>query len=127
MANNDPYGGGYQGYAGQSYAGYGSDINSIRNRLAMAQLQAGMSTDPIRSKWQGVARLSDALFGSLALQRASEQGAAGAVCCGFSNRRTRDATDREVKHAGTGLYRLNTLRAELLGTPCTRRSLRSRI
>ena len=26
MANNDPYGGGYQGYAGQSYAGYGSDI-----------------------------------------------------------------------------------------------------
>jgi hypothetical protein len=31
MANNDPYGGGYQGYAGQSYAGYGSDINSIRN------------------------------------------------------------------------------------------------
>jgi hypothetical protein len=41
MANNDPYGGGYQGYAGQSYAGYGSDINSIRNRLAMAQLQAG--------------------------------------------------------------------------------------
>ena len=22
MANNDPYGGGYQGYAGQSYAGY---------------------------------------------------------------------------------------------------------
>jgi hypothetical protein len=45
----------------------------------------------------------------------------------FSNRRTRDATDREVKHAGTGLYRLNTLRAELLGTPCTRRSLRSRI
>jgi hypothetical protein len=35
MANNDPCGGGYQGYAGQSYAGYGSDINSIRNRLAM--------------------------------------------------------------------------------------------
>jgi hypothetical protein len=65
MANNDPYGGGYQSY--QGYAGYGSDINSIRNRLAMAQLQAGMSTDPIRSKWQGVARLSDALFGSLAL------------------------------------------------------------
>ena len=26
MANNDPYGGGYQGYAGQGYAGYGSDI-----------------------------------------------------------------------------------------------------
>ena len=26
MANNDSYGGGYQGYAGQSYAGYGSDI-----------------------------------------------------------------------------------------------------
>jgi hypothetical protein len=44
-----------------------------------AQLQAGMSTDPIRSKWQGVARLSDALFGSLALQRASQQGAAGAT------------------------------------------------
>jgi hypothetical protein len=42
MANNEPDGGGYQGYAGQSYAGYGSDINSIRNRLAMAQLQAGM-------------------------------------------------------------------------------------
>jgi hypothetical protein len=79
MANNDPCGGGYQGYAGQSYAGYCSDINSIRNRLAMAQLQAGMSSDPIRSKWQGVARLSDALFGSLALQRASEQGAAGAT------------------------------------------------
>jgi hypothetical protein len=39
----------------------------------MAQLQAGMSTDPIRSKWQGVARLSDALFGSLALQRAPDQ------------------------------------------------------
>jgi hypothetical protein len=57
----------------------GSDINSIRNRLAMVQLQAGMSTDPIRSKWQGVARLSDALFGSLALQRASQQGAAGAT------------------------------------------------
>ena len=49
MANNDPCGGGYQGYAGQSYAGYCSDINSIRNRLAMAQLQAGMSTDPIRA------------------------------------------------------------------------------
>jgi hypothetical protein len=26
MANSGPYGGGYQGYAGQSYAGYGSDI-----------------------------------------------------------------------------------------------------
>ena len=61
MASDYGYqpGGGFNpGYGG------GSDINSIRNRLAMAQLQAGMSTDPIRSKWQGVARLSDALFGS---------------------------------------------------------------
>jgi hypothetical protein len=33
MANNDPYGGGYQGYAGQSYAGYGSDISLAELRL----------------------------------------------------------------------------------------------
>jgi hypothetical protein len=54
---------GYQPGGGFSsgYGGYGSDINSIRNRLAMAQLQSGMSSAPIRSPWQGAARLSDAL------------------------------------------------------------------
>jgi hypothetical protein len=75
MASDYGYqpGGGFNpGYGG------GSDINSIRNRLAMAQLQAGMSTDPIRSPWQGAARLSDALFGALRLQQAGAQGAAGA-------------------------------------------------
>ena len=52
MANNDPYGGGYQGYARQSYAGYGSDINSIRN--------LGMLSDsvivPSQTSWNSAAR-----------------------------------------------------------------------
>jgi hypothetical protein len=37
-----------------------------------------MSTDPIRSPWQGAARISDALFGALRLRQASQQGAVGA-------------------------------------------------
>ena len=52
-----------------------SDINSMRNRLAAAQLQAGMDTSPIRSKWQGVARLADALMGGWGLRIGSRSSA----------------------------------------------------
>ena len=54
MANDDPY-----GAAIRAMPDTAPISTSIRNRLAMAQLQASMSTDPVRSKWQGAARLSD--------------------------------------------------------------------
>ena len=71
MADN--YGYGNSGY--QGYGGYGSPTSStdIRNRLALAMLQNGTDTSPIRSPWQGAARLSQALFGTLALNRQQNQ------------------------------------------------------
>jgi hypothetical protein len=45
----------------------------LRRRLAAAMLQQGMDTSPIRSPWQGVARLSEALMGGLAVRRQAQQ------------------------------------------------------
>ena len=57
---------GYQpnGSFGPGY-GAGTTPQQMANSLAVAQLQAGSSTSPIRSKWQGAARLADALMGGL--------------------------------------------------------------
>ena len=54
--------------------GYGAGMTpqQMANSLAMAQLQAGSSTSPIRSKWQGAARLADALMGGLSLRQAGQ-------------------------------------------------------
>ncbi len=45
----------------------------LRRRLSAAMLQQGMDTSPIRSPWQGVARLSEALMGGLAVRNQAQQ------------------------------------------------------
>jgi hypothetical protein len=62
---------GYQGYAG--YGAAPSSTADIRNRLAYAMLQRGMSSEPIRSPWQGVANLAGTLVGGLALRKQQQQ------------------------------------------------------
>jgi hypothetical protein len=64
------------GYSG--YAGYGTPQDQAL-RLAQAQLAEGASTAPIRSKWQGVARLAQALQGGLTMRNAHQAGAANAA------------------------------------------------
>ncbi|NTJ63541.1 hypothetical protein G6M50_38065 [Agrobacterium rhizogenes] len=50
-----------------------SSAVDLRRRLAAAMLQQGMQTSPIQSPWQGVARLSEALMGGLAVRRQAQQ------------------------------------------------------
>lgn len=45
----------------------------LKRRLAAAMLQQGMQSSPIQSPWQGVARLSEALMGGLAVRRQAQQ------------------------------------------------------
>jgi hypothetical protein len=59
--------------SGLGYASYGSPQDQAM-RLAAAQLQEGSSTAPIRSKWQGVARLAQALQGGLGMRQAQQGG-----------------------------------------------------
>jgi hypothetical protein len=60
------------------YASYGSP-QDMALRLAQAQLAEGASTAPIRSKWQGVARLSQALQGGWSMGQAQKAGQANAA------------------------------------------------
>jgi hypothetical protein len=60
------------GYEG--YQGYGAtDPQSVAMRLAQAQLMAGSSDAPIRSRTQGWARLANALMGGYSLGNAQRQ------------------------------------------------------
>ncbi len=57
-------------YPGQAAAGaLGGDPQSMKSRLAASLLAAGTDTSPIKSPWQGAARLSQALVGSLMMNR----------------------------------------------------------
>jgi hypothetical protein len=69
MAQEQGYPTGYEGY--QGYGGYGQamDPASMRAKLAMAMLQQGSDSSPIRSPWQGAARMSNALFGALMMRQ----------------------------------------------------------
>ena len=64
---------GYGGY--QGYGGYGAPMDpaSMRAKLAMAMLQQGSDSSPIRSPWQGAARMSNALFGALMMRQQQDQ------------------------------------------------------
>jgi hypothetical protein len=69
------------GYEG--YQGYGTtDPNSVALRLAQAQLMAGMSTAPIRSRTQGYAQLVQALMGGMSLGQAQRQQAGSNLTLG---------------------------------------------
>lgn len=57
------------GYEG--YASYGTPADNAQ-RLAAAQLQEGSSSAPIASKWQGVARLANALMGGIGERQAMQ-------------------------------------------------------
>ena len=56
---------GYQGYQGYGQA---MDPQTMRARLAMAMMQQGSDSSPIRSPWQGAARMSNSLFGALMMR-----------------------------------------------------------
>ena len=64
---------GYGGY--QGYGGYGApmDPQTMRAKLAMAMLQQGSDSSPIRSPWQGAARMSNALFGALMMRQMQDK------------------------------------------------------
>ncbi|MBB4480091.1 phage tail tip lysozyme [Rhizobium etli] len=53
------------------------DLSDERKRLAYAMLQQGMDTGPVKSPWEGAARLVQALMGGLAIRRQEQQAAAG--------------------------------------------------
>jgi hypothetical protein len=55
----------------QGYGGYGSPGDQAA-RLAQAQLAEGSASTPIRSKWQGAARLASALMGGLGARQAMQ-------------------------------------------------------
>jgi hypothetical protein len=60
----------------QSYAdssGYASPSLASRRRLYEAMLQQGLDSSPIRSPWQGAARLTQALIGGYGGYRADEE------------------------------------------------------
>ncbi|WP_245443084.1 hypothetical protein [Rhizobium sp. H4] len=65
----------FGGDTGQSQG----DITDARKRLAAAMLQQGTDTSPIKSPWEGAARMAQALMGGLAIRnQANEQRAADA-------------------------------------------------
>ncbi|KEC75944.1 UNVERIFIED_ORG: hypothetical protein GGD51_005701 [Rhizobium esperanzae] len=53
------------------------DLSDERKRLAYAMLQQGMDTGPVKSPWEGAARLVQALMGGLAIRKQEQQAAAG--------------------------------------------------
>ncbi|NKM26643.1 hypothetical protein [Rhizobium laguerreae] len=56
------------------------DLSDQRKRLAYAMLQQGTDTSPIRSPWEGGARLAESGLGGLAIrQQRQEQQAGGAA------------------------------------------------
>lgn len=58
----------FGGDTGQSQA----DVTDARKRLAAAMLQQGTDTGPIRSPWEGAARMAQALMGGLAVRKQGE-------------------------------------------------------
>jgi hypothetical protein len=56
-----------------SYGSYGSPADQA-TRLAAAQLAEGSASTPIRSKWQGAARLAQAVMGGLGMRQAQQGG-----------------------------------------------------
>ena len=70
-----------QSYVAPSYAGvssYGMPLTpqQLRAQLAMSMLKEGTDTSPIRSGWQGAARLAQALMGGLAYNQLGQPNAA---------------------------------------------------
>ncbi|MBB2694902.1 UNVERIFIED_ORG: hypothetical protein GGI63_005870 [Rhizobium esperanzae] len=51
------------------------DLGDERKRLAYAMLQQGMDTGPVKSPWEGAARLVQALMGGLAIRKQEQQAA----------------------------------------------------
>ncbi|MBO9168349.1 transglycosylase SLT domain-containing protein [Rhizobium sp. L245/93] len=45
----------------------------LRRKMALAMMQQGMDTTPIKSAWQGAARLVDAVMGGLDVRRANQE------------------------------------------------------
>lgn len=58
----------FGGDTGQSQA----DVTDARKRLAAAMLQQGTDTSPIKSPWEGAARMAQALMGGLAIRQQGE-------------------------------------------------------
>src|SRR5690348_11620676 len=52
-------------------------LQQARQAMALRMLQSGMSTSPIQSPLQGVARLAQSFFGGMALRRLADQQKAG--------------------------------------------------
>lgn len=52
----------------------GTDPDEYRKKLALMLTQSGLSTEPIRSHWQGAARLAQALVGGLQMQALRNEG-----------------------------------------------------
>lgn len=52
---------------------YGDDDLAVRRKLALAMMQQGMDTSPIRSPWQGVARIAQAMFGGYDLHQLADE------------------------------------------------------
>ena len=59
-------------YAGVSSYGLPQTPAQMRAQLAMSMIREGTDSSPIRSKWQGAARLAQALMGGLAYQQMAQ-------------------------------------------------------
>ena len=62
-------------YAGVSSYGLPQTPAQMRAQLAMSMIREGTDSSPIRSKWQGAARLAQALMGGLAYQQMAQPNA----------------------------------------------------
>ncbi|EGE58492.1 hypothetical protein RHECNPAF_300002 [Rhizobium etli CNPAF512] len=54
------------------------EITDKRKRLAYAMLEQGMDTSPVKSPWEGVARLAEGGLGGLALRQQKQEQQPGA-------------------------------------------------
>ncbi|MBB4480092.1 hypothetical protein [Rhizobium etli] len=54
------------------------DLSDQRKRLAYAMLQQGMDTSPVKSPWEGVARLAEGGLGGLAFRHQKQAQQPGA-------------------------------------------------